>query len=111
MLHRFGFAADHHAIAALEAPDATAGADIHIVNSFWDELLGAADVIDVIRIAAVNQDVATLEMRQKISNCVVYRANRHHEPNGTWLCELFGELRQRSRADGLFLHQLRHRLC
>ena len=50
-------------------------------------------------------------MRQKISNCVVYRANRHHEPNGTWLCELFGELRQRSRADGLFLHQLRHRLC
>src|SRR6202035_40278 len=42
VLHRFGFATDHHAIAALEAPDATAGADIHIVHSFCDELLGAA---------------------------------------------------------------------
>jgi hypothetical protein len=30
--------------------------------------------IRVIRIAAVYQDVATLEIRQKISNCVVYRA-------------------------------------
>ena len=81
------------------------------MNSFWDELLGAANVVDVVGIAAVNQDVATLEMGQQIGDGVVYRAGRHHQPNGAWLCELLGELRQRSRADGLFLHQLRHRLC
>src|SRR6185295_15910028 len=98
MLHRFGFAADHHAIAALQTPDAAARADVNIVDAFCGQLFGAANIIDVVGIAAVDQDIAALEMRQKISNCAVYRTNRHHEPNGTWLCELFDELRQRSRA-------------
>src|SRR5260370_998893 len=47
-LHHCGFAADHHAIAALETPDAAASADIDIVDALGRELLGPADVVDVI---------------------------------------------------------------
>ena len=32
MLHHVRFAADHHAIAALQTPDAAAGAHIHIMD-------------------------------------------------------------------------------
>ncbi len=33
MLYRLGLAADHHAVAALQAPDAAAGADIDVVDA------------------------------------------------------------------------------
>ena len=32
-LHRLVLAADHHAVAALEAPDAAAGADVDVVDA------------------------------------------------------------------------------
>ena len=51
-------AADHHAIAALDAPDAARCAAVHIVNAFFAQVFGAADVILVIGISAVNDDVA-----------------------------------------------------
>ena len=56
-------AADHHAVAALESPDAAAGAYIHVMNSFGSEFFGAADVVDVVGVAAVDEDVAGFEMR------------------------------------------------
>src|ERR1019366_9539775 len=34
LLHSFLGAANHHAITAVQAPDAAAGADIHVVNAF-----------------------------------------------------------------------------
>src|SRR5262249_34966611 len=43
MFHSFGFAADHHAIAALKTPDAAAGADVDIVDAFCGQLFGAAN--------------------------------------------------------------------
>src|SRR5262249_57032726 len=46
--------ADHHAVAALQAPDAAAGSDVHIVDSFGRELVRAADVVHVVRVAAVD---------------------------------------------------------
>src|SRR5262245_15267216 len=58
VLHHLVFAADHLAVAALEPPYAATGADIDIMNAFWLELLGATDVVDVIGVAAVDEDVA-----------------------------------------------------
>ena len=42
------FAADHHAVAALQAPDAAARAHVHVVDALRGEFLGAADVVDVV---------------------------------------------------------------
>ena len=56
-------AADHHAVPAFEPPHAAAGADIDIVNLLRREFFRAADVVDVVGIAAVDEDVARFEMR------------------------------------------------
>src|SRR4051812_39614501 len=55
-LYRVSLATDHHAIAALEAPDAAAGADIDIVDGLRRQLRGAADVVNVVGVAAIDQD-------------------------------------------------------
>src|ERR1700730_7327786 len=57
------FAADHHAIAALQPPYPAAGPDIDIVDAARHQLLGAPDVGGVVRIAAVDQDGVGLERR------------------------------------------------
>ena len=51
-------AADHHAVAALEPPDAARGADVDIVDALLAQRLGAADVVLVEGVAAVDDDVA-----------------------------------------------------
>ena len=62
------FAADHHAIAALDAPDAAAGADIDIVRgpcSF--SALRAADIVLPKGVAAVDDDVVRLQQSASVS--------------------------------------------
>src|SRR4030095_6023678 len=65
VLDHSGLAADHQAIPAVASPDAAAGPDVHVVDALACERLRAADVIDVIRIAALDQDVPWSEMRQE----------------------------------------------
>src|SRR5579884_1128226 len=62
---RLGFAADHQAVAALEAPDAAARAGVYVVQPAGRELLGAANVVDVVRVAAVNDRVADGQQRRQ----------------------------------------------
>src|SRR5208337_5598480 len=58
VLHRPGVAADHQAVAALLAPDAAGGADVEVVDALARQFLAAVNVIDVVRVAAVDQDIA-----------------------------------------------------
>src|SRR5208282_6852663 len=57
-LHDLRLAADHHAVAALQPPHTPAGPDIDIVDLLRRQLLGSADIVDVVGIAAVDQNVA-----------------------------------------------------
>src|SRR5262245_35007438 len=50
-------AADHHAVASLQSPHTAARAYIDIVNALRRQLARAPNVVDVIRIPAVNEDV------------------------------------------------------
>src|SRR5204863_3414554 len=50
--------ADHHAIAALEAPHASRGADIDIVDALVGQQLRPADIVLVETVAAIDDDVA-----------------------------------------------------
>ena len=81
MAHGLGRTADHHAVAALQAPHAAAGADVDIVDLFGCELLGAADVVHVVGVAAVDQDVAWLQVRHHLMDGLVNDSRRHHEPD------------------------------
>ena len=60
-LDRLVGAADHQAVAALEAEDAAAGAAVDVVDPALGELAGAADVVAVVGVAAVDDRVAGLE--------------------------------------------------
>src|SRR5262249_10764488 len=55
MLDHVRLAPDHHAVPALQSPDAAAGSDIHVMDSFGAKLLGSPDVVYVIRVAAVDE--------------------------------------------------------
>ena len=81
-------AADHHAVAALESPDAAAGAYVDVVDTFGGEVFGAADVVDVVGVAAVDEDVAGFEMRGELGDGVLDDASGNHQPDGAG----FGEL-------------------
>src|SRR6187402_1197360 len=50
-------AADHHAIATVEAPDSAGGADVDIVDAALLQRLAATDVVLPERVAAVDDDI------------------------------------------------------
>ena len=106
MLDDVVLAADHLAVAALESPDAAAGADVHVVNAFRAEFLGAADVVVVIGIAAVDEDVAGFELGDEIVERGVDDAGGNHEPDGAGLLEFLDEVVERVAAGGAFAGKL-----
>src|SRR6266536_2364321 len=110
VLHDVGFAADHHAVAALEPPHAATRPHVHVVNTLRPQLLRAADIVDVVRIAAVDQDVTPLQRGEEIGDGLVHHRRGHHEPDRARLVELLHEIHERGRPDRLVLHQLLHRL-
>src|SRR5206468_12286691 len=92
MPHDGLLAADHHAIAALEAPYAAARSDVDVMDALARELLCAANVVDVIRIAAVDHDVAGREMRHQRRECLVDDGGGNHQPDRPRRRELPGEV-------------------
>src|SRR6267142_4692100 len=106
VLNHFVFAADHLAIAAVESPDAAAGADIDIVNPLGLQFFGAANVVDVIGVAAVNQDVAGREFRNQFTDRCVDDGRGNHQPDGARLLQLLHEIINRAGAGGAFTGKL-----
>ena len=91
-------AADHHAIAALDAPDAAAGADVDVVDARCLQRLAAADVVLLEGVAAVDDDVAGLhQLGQRVDRRLGDLAGRQHHPDGARRLELADEILQRSR--------------
>ena len=110
MLHDLRLAADHLTEAALEAPYAAAGARIDVVNSLRRQRFGAPDVVDVVRIAAVNDDVVALESAREIGDRLLDHRRRHHHPCDARQLELGGEVVERRRADRALLRQFLDRI-
>src|ERR1700722_13898918 len=105
-LHHFWFAANHHAVTALEAPYAAASAYVHVVNFFRGQFLGAPDVVDVIGIAAVDQNISGLQIRQKAGDGLVHNCSGDHQPDSSRLLQLIGKVLERRGSNRLILDQL-----
>jgi hypothetical protein len=86
---------DHHAITALQAPDAATGSDIHIIDARGCERAGAQDVVDVIGVTAVYEDVAAFEVRHDVGDRRVDDARRNHQPDRPRLLKLAHEVGDR----------------
>src|SRR5579872_1154039 len=81
MLYGLTLASDHHAITALDPPHATARPHVDIVNTFGFQFLGSADVVNVVRVASINNDVSLLEAPGKATQSVFYHRGGHHQPS------------------------------
>ena len=60
----FGGAADHHAIASRQAPDAAGHTDIEVVDAPLRQQLGAPDIVLPEAVPAVDDDVTRLRDRR-----------------------------------------------
>ena len=94
-------AADHEAEPALDSPHAAARADVDVVDALLAQLVGVADVLDVVRVAPVDDRVPGLEhLGERRDRLVRDVAGRHHHPRRARLLELLREVRERGRAHG-----------
>src|SRR5205823_647368 len=96
VLDDFFFAANHLAVAAIKAPDAATGANVAIVNTFRAEFFGTANIVNVIGIAAVDDDVVLFKLGDEIVESCVDNSRGDHQPDGAWLCEFFHKIVKRA---------------
>jgi hypothetical protein len=55
--------------------------------------------VNVIRIAAVNQDVTGLQMRHDARDGFIHGSSGNHQPDGARLVKLLGEILQGGRSN------------
>ena len=106
---RDGFvgAADHQAVAALEAEHTARGAAVDVVDPALRQLGGAADVIAVVGVAAVDHSVAGLEhVATAWTVLSVISPGRDHHPDRPWGASCAGQLRERGGGGGPFAGEL-----
>src|SRR4029077_13702512 len=108
--HRIFFPTNHHAVAPIKTPYATAGPNIYIMNFLPCKLLGATNVVDVVRVAAVNENVVGLEMCEQVGDILIHSRCRHHQPDRSGLRELSCKIRQRICSHCSLPSQLFYRL-
>ena len=92
-------AADHQAVSPLRPPDSAAGPDVHVVDALRFQLGGAADVIVVVGVAAVDDHVVAFEERDEGLQRRIDHRRRHHHPGGAGLFQLVREVFERCRPD------------
>ena len=109
-VHDVVLAADHQAVAPLEAEDATARADVDVVDAGGLQALGAVDVVAVVRVAAVDDDVARREHLREIGDRRVDEGGGHHDPHRSRLGELRHEVFEAVATDRAFAGQPLHRI-
>jgi hypothetical protein len=108
VLDNLRLAADHHAVTALEAPDTAAGADIDVIKILAGEFMSPPDVVDVIGVAAIDEDVPCVQERYQSGNGLVHDPGGHHEPDRPRPFEPIDEIHHMFSAFGAFSGELVH---
>ena len=100
-------AADHKAVAALQAPHATTRPHVDVVDPLRRELLRAPDVVHVIGVASVDENIARLQGGYKAHDCMIHgRCRNTISQTARWFLQFGHEVRERERANGALLGQL-----
>ncbi len=89
---------DHEAVPAVQAEDATAGSDVDVVDSLRLQCGGAANVVAVVRVAAVDDDVPRLEHLGELIDDAAGEAGGDHQPHHARALQGTGEIGQTRRA-------------
>ena len=106
VVHRFGVTTDHHAVADLQSPDTTTGADIDVADPMRAELLLSHLVVGPLRVTTIDDDVAGAEeFCELVDGLLCGVAGRHHDPHRARRGEVCHQLFERVDTDGT--HRLR----
>src|SRR6478609_7868296 len=93
ILDRFLVPADHHAVALFQSPHAARGAYINELKALCGDLFVVTLRILVVRVSAINQNVALVEQRFEFRNSVVYRLTlRDHDPDRLPSLQIFSQI-------------------
>ena len=109
-LDRLCLAADHQAVAALEAEHAAARAHVEVAHSARRERLGSRYVVAVEGVAPVDDRVAALEDLGDLVDDASGDGRRDHDPDGARGVQRRRELGRGSRRGGALAGQLGHRV-
>src|SRR5215471_12997912 len=100
------FAADHHAVPALQTPHAAACSDVDVMQPALPKCRGPANIVLPERVAAVDEDIARLKQPTKLVDGVFCDfAGRQHQPYRSRLAELAHELFQSASRRSAFVGQ------
>src|SRR5262249_53461181 len=105
MLHGISWATDHHAIAALQTPHTATGADIDVADAASKQILRAANVVNVIRIASIDNNVVFIELGNQAGQCLIDTTRGNHQPHRAGLGKLGEKLVERMSRRGPFFAQ------
>lgn len=79
-----GSTAGHEAVAVVLAPDTARDAHVHVADALGSELLGVDGVVDPLRVATVDDEVALAEHAGQVGDHVMGDlAVRDHDPHET----------------------------
>ena len=108
--HRLVRSPDHQAVASLQAHHPAARPAIDVLDLLGCEIPRPSDVVHIVGVAAVDEDVAGLEMREDVGDESFHERPRNHHPDRARLLHLLHEIRKRGCPDGPFLDHLLDRL-
>ncbi len=103
--HDLRLAANHQAVTALESPDAAAGPHVHVMDAALLELRGPADVVVIVRIAAIDNHIVWREQWRQLLDRRVDDGRRHHQDEVAWRGQRRDEVGQRMGADRSFARE------
>src|ERR1017187_6139443 len=99
-------ASDHQTITALDPPYAAACPHIDIANTFGLQFFGSPDVINIVRVAYIDDDVSLLHLAGKVMHSGLYRRCGHHQADSARRLQLGHEIVERSGPRRAFVGQV-----
>src|SRR5664280_1190416 len=97
---------DHHTITALDPPYAAARSHVDIANTFELQFFGSPDIINIVRVASINDDVSLLHLAGDVTHGGLYRRCGHHQPDSARRLQLGHEIFERSGPRRAFACQV-----
>src|SRR5664279_2908287 len=97
---------DHQTITALDPPHAATRPHIDIANAFGLQFFGPPDIINIVRVASINDDISLLHLGGKVLHGDLYRRRGHHQPDSARRLQLGHEIVERSGARRAFACQV-----
>ena len=99
LLHVRGRAADHQAVAVVEAPDAAGDTAVEVADALGLEQLLVLEVVGEAAVATVDDQVALVEQAGELGDGVAGRRTAgHHDPHHPRRVEPLDEVGQRARV-------------